>query len=173
MVLAGGQSRRFGSDKAVALLAGRTLIDHALDALAPQVDALAVAGRDYAGMVAGVASIADYPAPGLGPLGGLAGALRHARAHGFAQVLSCSVDAVHFPAALLTRAPCHLAAQSVIGLWPTEAADMLATFVATDARRSMRGFAAAIGATAITVETPPENINAPEDLARLAGRAAK
>ncbi|WP_448662932.1 molybdenum cofactor guanylyltransferase [Sphingomonas sp. CJ20] len=168
VVLAGGESRRFGSDKAVALLAGRTLIDHALAALAPHVDALAVAGRTYAGGVTGVASIPDYPAAGLGPLGGLAGALRHARAQGFARVLSCSVDAVRFPAAMLTRAPCYLAAQPVIGLWPADAAEALAHFVEHDPRRSMRGFAAAIGAVAISVDTPPENINAPEDLARVA-----
>ena len=44
VVLAGGQSRRFGRDKALALLDGRPLIDHALAALVG-CDALAVAGR--------------------------------------------------------------------------------------------------------------------------------
>ena len=50
LILAGGQSSRFGSDKAAALHQGRPLINHVADALRPHVDALAVAG--LAGMQA-------------------------------------------------------------------------------------------------------------------------
>ena len=35
VVLAGGQARRFGGDKAVATLAGIALLDHAAQALRP------------------------------------------------------------------------------------------------------------------------------------------
>jgi molybdopterin-guanine dinucleotide biosynthesis protein A len=44
VVLAGGLSTRFGSDKAQALWRGRSLLDHALDALAPIARALRSAG---------------------------------------------------------------------------------------------------------------------------------
>jgi putative hydroxymethylpyrimidine transport system substrate-binding protein len=46
-VLAGGRSRRFGSDKALARYAGRTLLDHALHALGGQVDAVIGAFRNF------------------------------------------------------------------------------------------------------------------------------
>ncbi|WP_341786370.1 molybdenum cofactor guanylyltransferase [Sphingomonas vulcanisoli] len=68
-VLAGGKSSRFGSDKAQALLLGRTLLDHALEFLRSQCDAVAVVGREYEGAL----SIADWPAPDKGPLGGARG----------------------------------------------------------------------------------------------------
>src|SRR3546814_5020197 len=68
-VLAGGRSSRFGSDKALAMLGGRTLLDHAQAALRPHCDALIVVGRGE--------GLADWPQPDMGPLGGVAGALRH------------------------------------------------------------------------------------------------
>ena len=61
-ILGGGQSSRFGSDKALALHQGRALIDHALEALRPHVSALVVVGRDWQG----VARVDDLPEPGLG-----------------------------------------------------------------------------------------------------------
>jgi molybdopterin-guanine dinucleotide biosynthesis protein A len=161
VVLAGGKSSRFGSDKAAAMLAGRPLLDHALANLARHTDAVAVAGRQ----VDGVISIADRPFPGLGPLGGLCGALHHARNHGFEQVLSCGVDCPDFPAAALQGAPCYLEAQPVVGLWPATALESLETFLANDPRRAVRGFAAAIGAAAVRLADAPGNINTPEDLA--------
>lgn len=166
VVLAGGLSRRFGSDKALALFDGRALIEHALAALAGQADAVAIIGRDHPGAL----SIPDRPAPGLGPLGGLCGALHHAGANGFAQVLSCSVDCVALPPdlqALLAPAPAYLAVQPVIGLWPADAADALDRFIATDPRRSVRGFAAAIGARAVETDFTPANINTEDDLTRF------
>lgn len=170
VVLAGGLSTRFGSDKALAMLDGRTLIDHALAALGRETSDLAVAGRDHPGTPA----IPDRPGPGLGPLGGLCGTLHHARAAGYDQVLSCGVDCVALPAGLiglLGRAPAYLAAQPVIGLWPVQAADALDHFIAADPRRSVRGFAAAIGAVAVESDFVPANVNRPEDLACIRARA--
>jgi hypothetical protein len=66
-ILAGGRSRRFGSDKALARLGGERLIDRAAAALRPQVDRLIVCGRVMPAMVC----VADRPSPDLGPLGGL------------------------------------------------------------------------------------------------------
>jgi molybdenum cofactor guanylyltransferase len=167
VVIAGGRSSRFGSDKALALLDGQPLIAHALAALRPHVDALAVAGRALTGVIA----IPDRPAPGLGPMGGLAGALRYAQDHGYDHVLSCGVDCLRFPAEALATPPCFLAAQPVIGLWPASAAAQAERFVAQDSRRSMRGFAEAIGATPVRVAVPPPNINTPADLAAWGGSA--
>lgn len=163
VVLAGGRSSRFGSDKAMAHFAGRTLLDHALAALRPHVEAVAIVGRAHGD----VPSIADWPAPDLGPLGGLCGALHYAAAHGHDAVLSCSVDCLDVPADLLTRPPCYLEAQPVIGLWPVSLAGALDLFLTTDPRRSVRGFAAAVGAVAIVSDRHQPNINTPADLAAL------
>ena len=98
-VLAGGRSSRFGSDKALAMLDGRSLLDHAVAALRPHCDAVIVVGRG---------EIADWPRADMGPLGGIAGALIHAADQGFDQVLTASVDCVRLPAdlrALLEPAP--------------------------------------------------------------------
>lgn len=171
IVLAGGQSRRFGSDKAVAMLRGRTLLDHAIDALRPFCEALAIAGRASPDLM----SIDDRPHPGLGPLGGLAGALAYANDKGFAQVLSISVDCVWLPPdilRLLDPAPSCLAGQPVIGLWPAAALVDLDAELAGDGGRSVRAFAARIGARAVVGDFAPPNINTPADLAQAAAARA-
>jgi len=167
VVLAGGKSSRFGSDKAVAMLSGRPLIEHALDNLRRHADGVAVAGRQ----VEGVLSVEDRPSPGLGPLGGLCGALAYAAEHGFSRVLTCGVDSPYLPAELLDSAPSYLEGQPVIGLWPTDALEALQHFIATDPRRSVRGFGAQIGARAIRTERIAPNINTPADLAALEASA--
>jgi molybdenum cofactor guanylyltransferase len=166
-VLAGGRSSRFGSDKAAALLDDRPLIDHALAALAPYCGALVVAGREWPGQV----TVADRPAPDMGPLGGLAGALHHARAIGARAVLSVGCDTPHLPPALLAELAVRdnaafVDALPVIGIWPAALADALEAFVANDARRSIRGWAAACGAAPIAAG-PLANVNTPADLGRL------
>ncbi|HMP57293.1 MAG TPA: NTP transferase domain-containing protein, partial [Novosphingobium sp.] len=47
-VLAGGQSSRFGSDKALAELGGRSLLALAVDALSGWCETVVVAGREVA-----------------------------------------------------------------------------------------------------------------------------
>ena len=165
-ILAGGGSTRFGSDKALALLDGRPLVGHVRDRLGPQVAAMVVCGRPLAGL----AGLDDWPAPGLGPLGGLAAALRHAAAHGFDAVLSVPCDAPRLPADLAARlgggGARYVEGAPVIGLWPAALAPRLATFLQTDLRRSMRGWAADAGARAIDLG-PIANVNRPDDLAAL------
>ena len=47
-VLAGGQSSRFGSDKALAELGGATLLERAVDALSAWCEKVVVVGREEA-----------------------------------------------------------------------------------------------------------------------------
>ena len=49
-IIAGGQSRRFGSDKALAVIDGRPMIAHVTEALRPQVEMVAICGRDWPGL---------------------------------------------------------------------------------------------------------------------------
>ena len=163
-VLAGGRSSRFGSDKALAMLGGRTLLDHASAALGPHCDALVIVGRD--------GGIADWPRPAMGPLGAFAGALGHAAVHGFGQVLTAPVDCVRLPAdlrALLNPAPAFLTSQPVIGLWPVAALGELKTMLEADGDLAVRAFARRIGARGVESDFVPPNVNSVADLDRLAG----
>ncbi len=170
-ILAGGQSQRFGSDKAVALLAGQSLIDRVAAALAPQVDSMVLVGRD--GQASDIAAIPDRPLPGLGPLGGLNAALHHARAQGYPAVMTVGCDMPILPPDLAERlratgCPSFVEAIPIIGLWPTDLADRLDIFLASDRRRSMRGWAAEIGAATLSLAEELPNINTPDDLSMLA-----
>ena len=164
-ILAGGASSRFGSDKAAALFEGRALIDHVIAALAPQVDALVVVGRDWPGL----ARIDDLPVAGLGPLGGLAGALGHALRHGFDSVLVVPCDTIGLPADLVARlgpGPSVALGQRSIGLWPSSLAPALIAKLASGGSRSLRDWATITEARDVDCG-PLRNINHVADLARV------
>ncbi|HVJ00739.1 MAG TPA: molybdenum cofactor guanylyltransferase [Sphingomonas sp.] len=168
-ILAGGKARRFGSDKAEALLHGRPLIEHAIETLRPHCDALVIVGRRSSL----APSVEDWPGPDMGPLGGIGGALDHALRHGFDQLLTSPVDCVRLPAdlrALLEPAPACLADQPVIGLWPARAAAALEELLFSTARHSVYGFAERIGARMVETAERPVNINTPEELEGLERR---
>jgi len=166
-LLAGGQSRRFGSDKALAMLDGARLIDRALAALAAECDAVVVCGRD----LVGVRSVADRPGPGLGPLGGLNAALHLARDEGFAGVLTSACDIPVLPEGLLAQLglafPAVVAGQPVVGAWPSALADALDAHLAESTDRSMRHWIAQAGGRHVAFGEPFPNVNTPEDLAAL------
>ena len=165
-ILGGGRSSRFGSDKAVAVLQGRPLMDHAWAGLRPHVEAVITVGRDWPGM----ARVEDQPVPGLGPLGGLLGALTYARTVGFDHVLTCGCDTVGLQAeavAALSPAPAVLDVLPIVGLWPVGLSETLCEWMADPANRSVYRFADHAGARRVTVAQPPANINRPEDLATL------
>lgn len=168
-ILAGGQSTRFGSDKALAELAGRTLLTHAVDALSGWCDHVVVVGRAEAP----APTLPDWPRPGMGPLGGIAAALRLARDAGYDAVLTCGVDSAALPddlPGLLAPAPSFIADQPVIGLWPASAAEAVEAILAGDGRHSMRALAERLAARAVRLPSNCANINTPADLAALERR---
>jgi molybdopterin-guanine dinucleotide biosynthesis protein A len=163
-VLAGGQSTRFGSDKALAELHGHTLLARAVDTLSGLCEHVVVVGRE----TAPAPTLPDWPHAGAGPLGGIAAALHLARDSDYIAVLTCGVDSLGLPDDLLDRlspAPRYLEAQPVIGLWPASAAEAIEALLLSSAKHSMKAFAAAIGATAVKLPSDPANINTPADLA--------
>ncbi len=163
-VLAGGQSTRFGSDKALAQLAGETLLARAVDMLSGWCEKVVVVGREYAP----APTLPDWLGPNLGPLAGIAAALHDARDEGYAAVLTCGVDSIGLPdnlPVLLAPAPAYLADQPVIGLWPVSAIKAIETILRGDGRHSMRAFAEAIAARPVQLAVNPANINTPADLA--------
>lgn len=169
-VLAGGLSTRFGSDKALAEIDGRTLLSLAVDALSGWCEHVVVTGRE----TAPAPTLPDWPRAGMGPLGGLASAMHHALDEGYSAVLTCGVDAALLPDNLpdvLGAAPACLAVQPVIGLWPTSAIPQLEALLQSTQSHSMRRFADSINARWVETTAPVANINTPGDLAGLLGRA--
>lgn len=78
LVLAGGQSRRMGTDKAVMVRDGERLVDRAVRELTTVCDEVLLApGQHRALHVLGTRPVADAEA-GVGPLGGLIGGLEAA-----------------------------------------------------------------------------------------------
>jgi molybdopterin-guanine dinucleotide biosynthesis protein A len=168
-VLAGGRSTRFGSDKALAELGGHSLLARAVDALSGWCERVVVVGRE----VAPAPTIPDWPRAGMGPLGGIAAALRLARDEGYDAVLTCGVDSPGLPEDLieaLSPAPAFLDGQPVVGLWPVDAAEAIEAILMAEGRHSMRQFAEAIGARAVNIAGEPANINTPQDLAQAEKR---
>ena len=164
VVLSGGRSSRFGSDKAEALLDGRALIDHARALLAPYVAETRVVGGARG-------DIPDLPRPGMGPLGGIAGALDHAADHGFTSVVTIACDMPILPdgllAALARRAPSYCPDAPVLGHWPAAVGAQLLAHIDAFPDRSVRRWALSIGALPIASGSPVPNVNTPADLATL------
>ena len=91
--LAGGRSRRMGRDKAIVELAGRPLVQAAVDKLEENFsDVVVLSTQRWDSPPADVEIVPDLE-PGLGPLAGLASALEHG--HGRAVfILACDLPFV-------------------------------------------------------------------------------
>jgi molybdopterin-guanine dinucleotide biosynthesis protein A len=166
-ILAGGQSRRFGSDKAEALVAGKPLLDHVADALRPRCAELVVAGRVWPALT----TVTDLPESGIGPLGGLAGALDHAERNGFEAVLSSGCDVLGLPADLaeqLGEGPAILDDLPIVGLWPASLASLLIGWLRDPANRSVYRFADHVGARRVSMPAIITNVNRASDLVKPA-----
>lgn len=88
-ILAGGASRRMGTDKALLMLAGQTLLERAISVLAGVADDVIVVGDRPAYHAFGVPVVRDaYPS--TGPIGGIATALQFAQ-HDDVLVVACDM----------------------------------------------------------------------------------
>jgi molybdopterin-guanine dinucleotide biosynthesis protein A len=184
IVLAGGQARRMGGgDKALRVLAGRTLLDHVLARLAPQVDRVALnANGDPARFAAwGLPVLSDTLPDFSGPLAGVLAGLRWAAGQGAAEALVVPTDSPFLPPDLLARlragrgdAELACAASAgqvhpVAALWRTGLAEALEAALLGGERRMM-AFMRGQGLAVVDVPMGPEgdpfaNLNTPEDLA--------
>ncbi|MHA6722748.1 molybdenum cofactor guanylyltransferase [Sphingomonas sp. RS2018] len=170
-VLAGGESRRFGGDKALVEIDGVPLIERATAALSPWVADVVMCGRNWPGRT----SLPDRPGGRIGPLGGLAAALHHARGAGFDRVLTIACDMPVLPddmarALVAAEGSCVVAGQPMLGCWPSALAGQLDAHIAGSDDRSMRGWIVAAGAVTIAADgRAVPNINTRADLAAYIG----
>jgi molybdopterin-guanine dinucleotide biosynthesis protein A len=176
VILAGGRSVRMGGrDKALAELGGARLIDHVIARLAPQVDRIAISGRQDYGT--GFDVIADEP---QGPQGPAAGVFAAARWMSFHQpdtdrFFTSPVDGPFLPEDLVARlggaddsaiAVDDDGAHPTFACWTASSLAVAGEKLGGEKSLSLRALAAA--AKAREIAWPGRryfiNINTPEDL---------
>lgn len=187
VVLAGGLSRRMGgTDKALLPLAGRPLVQHATERLAPQCESVILnANGDpfrFSSMTLPIVpdSIPDHP----GPLAGILAALEWSVTQGpdIAWVVSAPADTPFIPHDLVLRLheacsetckPIACAASGsqahfAVGLWPVSLRHDLRHALVDQGVRSIRDWLNRHGHVEASWPVEPVdpffNINTPEDL---------
>ena len=186
VILAGGQARRLGGgDKALTELAGKPLLAHAIERLAPQVsDIIINANGDPARFDSfRVPVVADTVEGFAGPLAGVLAGMDWAavNAPDCEWIVTCATDAPFFPGDLVARLVAAVAegadmacaetngrTHPVFGLWPVRLrADLRHALVVEDIRKVDRWTARyplAEVSFPVQVVDPFFNINRPEDV---------
>jgi len=139
-VLAGGASSRMGTDKSLALLAGKPLIEHSLAILHKAGLVPAIAGARSS--LESIAPVVPDPAPDLGPLGGVCAALASTSAR---WAVFLSVDLPLIPASLIAHLLRH-ARITGAAVTLASASGFPQTFPAVIDRASLPGLSAELGA---------------------------
>ena len=165
IVLAGGRSTRFGSEKAVALFRGRPMMEWSLAALAGACEAVAISAPAASGAAAlarerGLPVLPDDPAHPSGPLAGVAAGLAWARANGFTHLATLPCDTPLVTDAEIARlwdvgangayAVTGSGAHPLIAIWPVELLVPLATRLATGDHPAVQAILAESAAKAAT-----------------------
>jgi len=187
VLLAGGLARRMGGgDKALRRLGGKTLLDHTIARLGPQVLELILnANGDPARFADWNFPVIADPIPGRpGPLAGVLAGMRWVREHRpqIADIVTVPTDTPFLPDDLVARlraareqagAPIAVAASAgrlhpVVGLWPVRLAGALARSLAAG-ERGVGAWALGQGAATAVFDVagldPFSNFNRPEELA--------
>lgn len=188
VILAGGRSRRMGGrDKALLRLDGKPLLQHVIEAAAPQVGRLVLnVNADRGGYAGFGLPMAGDSLPGFaGPLAGVLTGMEWVRAHApeCGWVASFACDAPFIPGDLVARLRAAAGregadmacarsagrAHPVFGLWPVGLADDLRRAIADDGVRKVDAWTSRFRLAEVEFETRPLdpffNVNGPDDLA--------
>lgn len=182
VILASGQSRRFGSNKAFAPFKGKRLIDHLIERIEDQnagpIAINAPTGVGFDDMEQPL--IADQLIGNLGPLAGLHAAMKWAKEANYAAVITTPVDTPVLPRDFVERlvatgapaiAKCDERPHYVHGLWTTALIDQLESAI-DRGLRSARDWAVECKAATCYFHKQAEldpffNVNTPDDLRAL------
>jgi len=188
VLLAGGQSRRMGGgDKFLKTLAGRPLLDHAIERAAPQVAALVINAGGDPGRLArwNLPVVADVVAGHAGPLAGVLTGMEWAAAHvrEASWVATFASDAPFFPTDLVARLAAAVEehggdmacaasggrSHPVFGLWPVRLRKALRSALVEEEVRKVDAWTARYRLVQVEFPAVPAdpffNINRPQDLA--------
>lgn len=185
LLVAGGRSRRFGAEKALAPFAGAPMMDHAAILFAElpafSISARPGSGAEARGRAHGVEVLFDDPTLPSGPLAGVLSGLAWARRRGYAFLATAPCDAPRLPANLAPKLAANIAgargafAQTDTGqhplcaLWSIELYDVLEARLRSGEHPAVRRFLAEVGARAVHFEEARAfaNANTVEDLTAL------
>jgi molybdopterin-guanine dinucleotide biosynthesis protein A len=130
-VLAGGQSRRFGTQKTQASLGKKTLLEIAIDLAHQLTDSIVIIGDTESSRILNHITVHADIMPGNGPLGGIHSALKFARKP-YAAMLPCDMprmipDVYHILASRRIEdrpvvAFSHTGLEPLVSIWPRTAA---------------------------------------------------
>ena len=186
IILAGGLARRMGGgDKGLMRIGGRPILDHVIDRLKPQVDALAINanGEPSRFAVYGLPVIADSIQGAAGPLAGVLAGLDWAASQGFTEIITAATDTPFFPRDLTQRLKAAADQQGarlavaasrgrhhpVFGLWPCELREDLRRALTEQGIRKVDEWTGRHRLAVAHFEAPCGdpffNANRPEDLA--------
>ena len=179
LVLAGGRSRRFGREKALAEVAGRPMIAAVADVLAGGCEAVAVNAPESSGAAAwagaaGLELVCDRPGDPDGPLSGVRAGLEWARGRGARWLVTAPCDTPFLPADYVARlaAPGRPAAAEtaegghwLCAIWRVGDLEALQRRLA-EGHGKVEAFLQACGAVRVRFDDPAAfaNVNRPEDL---------
>ena len=155
VILAGGTSRRFGSDKCAALLGGKSMIDRVIERARPQVDELVLNVNTETGTGPDIECLPD-DGPGQGPLAGILMGLKAAEGRGYSHLASFACDTPFFPRDTVARLSetlyvsnadvafvrCGPTVHRIFAVWAISSRSRLAAAFAVGARsmRSIEGW---------------------------------
>lgn len=187
VILAGGRATRMGGgDKGLRPIGDRRLIDHVIDRLAPQCNALVINANGDADRFDefGLPVVADSAPSFAGPLAGILAGMDWAQQHGFDAIVSAAADTPFFPLDLVSQlqaatGPKGLAIaasrddkgtlwrQPTFGLWPVALRDDLRKALGDGLRKIVLWTDAHEAGTAEFTSDgydPFFNVNTPEDI---------
>ena len=181
-ILAGGTSRRFGEDKALAVLGGKPLIEHVLERVRRATSGtIAINAPSPGGFERiGLPVVADAAWEGAGPLAGILTAMEWASSIGATQVATLAVDLPFAPLDFVKTLSANGAPAIAVsgdrwhpvnGLWKADQSSALRSYLESG-KRSAHGWAEHCNASLVPFDPAPGevdpfwNINTREDLAK-------
>ncbi len=176
-IIAGGESRRMGQEKSFIRLGGKSMIQHVIDRLKPQVDHVIINANGNTLRFYDFNCDVTLDRYNTGtPLAGLHAAMLKARDRGFDHVLTVPCDTPLLPTDLMARLSVKVPAiaasrgQShyIIGLWPVSLLNKLESHLNEMEVIRVQDWASSCGAEVVTWEHQPHdpfmNINTPDDV---------